>query len=389
MNKITNAERRAKASHYIEQPQTSIADKISILLAGFQLTDVLSSKSHSEDFNDTRSNFIQGRLKLMVFVFAILVPLSFSIDLVLLEEAQLQSMFYLRIALAVALITLALFIKKNTTPITLKYLLPTGFLLPIIFYVFTQIVFSNQTQEVNIAGYNFMPYLMVAMLALFPLTIIHSLTILTLIFIPFLAVEIFLDQLLTFTTLNKVWAFIMFSGVTLWLQTGQLVMLMKLYRESTLDPLTGLINRRVLMKRLEKEITAQREFYIFIFDLDKFKRINDTYGHLDGDLVLKTMAEVIKNEMRVNDVIARFGGEEFVAVMSGLDKQNALMIAERIRATCQQTTITNKDGIAIKVTTSIGITRHQMKDSLEETFNRADELLYQAKSTGRNKVVYG
>ncbi len=179
----------------------------------------------------------------------------------------------------------------------------------------------------------------------------------------------------------------MFAGVTLWLQTGQLVMLMKLYRESTLDPLTGLINRRVLMKRLEKEILAKQNFHILMFDLDKFKRINDTYGHLDGDLVLKTIAKIIKSEMRAHDIVARFGGEEFVAVLSGLDKHEAVMAAERIRNLCEKASIINKGGIQIKATTSIGVTEHKINDALEITFNRADELLYQAKNEGRNKVI--
>jgi diguanylate cyclase (GGDEF)-like protein len=98
-----------------------------------------------------------------------------------------------------------------------------------------------------------------------------------------------------------------------------------------------------------------------IFDLDKFKRINDTYGHLDG--------------------------EEFVAVLSNIDKGNALLIAERIRAACEQAIIINKNNQKIQVTTSIGVTMHKIEDALEVTFNRADEFLYQAKSEGRNKVV--
>ena len=387
MAEINTIDRRKETSLHEEQPKITITDRVSIMLAGFQLSDVLSTKNHSDDFNDTRSHFILGRLKLMAYVFAILVPISFIVDLLLLDESQLQSMFYLRIMLAVSLIILAMFCKRKTSPLILNYLLPLGFLLPIIFYVLTQFILSQQIQNVDLAGYSFMPYLMVAMLALFPLTITYSLIIIVLIFAPFLGVEIFIGQLITFATFNKVWAFFMFAGVTLWLQTGQLVMLMKLYRESTLDPLTGLINRRVLMKRLEKEILAQQNFYILMFDLDKFKRINDTYGHLDGDLVLKSMAQIIKSEMRAHDIVARFGGEEFVAVLSDLDKQTAVVIAERIRKSCEQAIIINKNDIKIKVTTSIGVTQHQINDALDITFNRADELLYQAKSEGRNRVV--
>ena len=181
----------------------------------------------------------------------------------------------------------------------------------------------------------------------------------------------------------------MFASVSLWLQLGQLAMLMKLYRESTLDPLTGLTNRRVLMKRLDKEIAQANAFFILMFDLDKFKRVNDTYGHLNGDLVLVAMANIIKKEIRAKDIVARFGGEEFVAVLSGVSADEAALTAERIRASCEAATITTNNGLSIKVTTSIGVTMHRLSDVLEITFNRADDLLYQAKREGRNKVVCG
>ncbi len=85
MDKMNTVERRVVTKPHQEQPQMTITDRVSIMLAGFQLSDVLSSKNHSDDFNDTRAYFILGRLKVMAYVFAVLVPLSFFVDLILLD----------------------------------------------------------------------------------------------------------------------------------------------------------------------------------------------------------------------------------------------------------------------------------------------------------------
>jgi diguanylate cyclase (GGDEF)-like protein len=389
MTRDSGNERRKAVSFTLEQPPGASIGKLGKLLSGFQLTDILSTKYHSDDFMDTRAFFILGRLKIMAYIFAILVPLSFVFDIILLEHAEVQNMFYARMALSVSLIVLALFCRKKHVGMTLNFLLPLGFILPALFYVDTQLVLIQTSGAEAISGYSLMPFLFVSMLALFPLTIVYSLTIILMIFTPFILIESFLANATPLGLINKVWAFSTFAGVTLWLQSSQLVMLLKLYRESTIDPLTGLINRRVLMKRLEKEIDRGHCFFILMFDLDKFKRINDTYGHLDGDLVLKITAQIISKEIRDKDIVARFGGEEFVAVLSELTVNEAIAIAERIRCACEQAVIINKDGNNINVTTSIGVTQHVLTDELNVTFNRADQLLYKAKSEGRNKVVSG
>jgi diguanylate cyclase (GGDEF)-like protein len=375
-------------STVMQKSMITYTNKISTKLIDVQLSDIFSADSHSDDFHDTRAQFVLERLKLMAYIFAFLVPASYIVDYILLDDPQRSYLLYARITLALSLIILANCCRNQGAKNTLQYLLPASFILPICFYVVTQLILAQTADHIEIVGYSYMPYLVVTMLALFPLTISHSLFIIVVIFIPMILVEFYLHDIFSFTTLNKVWAFSMFAGVTLWLQTGQLVMLMKLYRESTLDPLTGLINRRVLMMRLNKEITNGNNFFVLIFDLDKFKKINDSYGHLSGDLVLKTIANIIKAEIDEKDIIARFGGEEFVAVLSAINNQQALAIAEKIRINCENKEISTKNGDIIKVTTSIGMTNHQAEETIEMTLNRADELLYQAKSEGRNKVVF-
>ncbi len=165
------------------------------------------------------------------------------------------------------------------------------------------------------------------------------------------------------------------------LQTDHL----RTFTEVRTDPLTGLCNRRALEESLSGEI-ARRDrheevFSVAIIDIDHFKRINDTEGHLTGDRIIKTVATALDREARQTDVVARFGGEEFVVVMPKTDIEGALVAAERLRQEVQQncTQVT-------PVTVSVGVATVTEEEDAESLMTRADEALYQAKHDGRNCV---
>ncbi len=121
------------------------------------------------------------------------------------------------------------------------------------------------------------------------------------------------------------------------------------------------------------------------FDIDYFKSINDTYGHNVGDTVLATVSKVLKKDLRVGDIVARWGGEEFVAVLLGANEEQAKLKAEQIRKEVESLVFDeHKD---LKVTISIGISEFNGDFSFEELIEHADKALYVAKDTGRNKVV--
>ncbi len=163
------------------------------------------------------------------------------------------------------------------------------------------------------------------------------------------------------------------------------------------DPLTGVFNRRYFESRCQEEVAHVRRrkspLSCMFLDIDKFKRINDTHGHAAGDKVLCMVAKLIKSGLRGNDVMARFGGEEFVVLLPQTRLQTACEIAERIRATieAQSYPVSAKENLA--VTISIGVA--QAQDILEEEdmaaarklLAAADDAVYQAKKSGRNKVV--
>lgn len=173
-----------------------------------------------------------------------------------------------------------------------------------------------------------------------------------------------------------------------------------LRRTSLIDTLTGVNNRRFFEQRLKEEIDrAQRTgepLACLFLDIDHFKRINDSFGHQSGDLVLAEVASQIRSQLRSQDVLARYGGEEFVALLSSADEQRAVEIAERIRRRIEVHQITDHNGQAISVTLSIGIAEydpHRVSPMTEADQQRllelADRALYEAKRDGRNRVASG
>lgn len=163
-------------------------------------------------------------------------------------------------------------------------------------------------------------------------------------------------------------------------------------RLALLDPLTLLGNRTALDAALNRELQMaerhQHELSLLMVDVDFFKKINDTYGHHRGDLVLCEIAKVIQAACRGSDITFRYGGEEFVVILGKTDAMGAKIIAERIRQQISETQI-SYNGKVIATTVSIGIaTRHSNeKERINDLFERADKALYSAKESGRNCVV--
>lgn len=158
---------------------------------------------------------------------------------------------------------------------------------------------------------------------------------------------------------------------------------------AVIDPLTSLYNRYYFEKYLSELIErCTKTFSIAVLDIDFFKKINDTYGHLSGDLILKQIASVLKVNLRINDLIVRFGGEEIVIVFVDLKLEEAAKVAERIRETVANNNFRAIDDRIVKVTISIGLSEFEKSDTLESLIKKSDNNLYLAKERGRNRVVY-
>ncbi len=158
------------------------------------------------------------------------------------------------------------------------------------------------------------------------------------------------------------------------------------------DPLTGLVNRRVLVERVHAELERARRYEgiitVLMVDLDHFKRINDQYGHLVGDEVLREVAQLLQHAVRSVDIVARYGGEEFVIVLPETPPMGAVAFAERIRERLEQHVFATATPTPLSLTTSIGVASFPGPriETTDDLFARADEALYRAKADGRNKV---
>ena len=163
----------------------------------------------------------------------------------------------------------------------------------------------------------------------------------------------------------------------------------KLENAALADPLTHCYNRRALNNSLDRDI-AKAERYgtdisVIMFDIDYFKKINDTYGHKAGDTVLNSFSKSINATIRKNDYLARYGGEEFVLVLPETKLHKALELAERLRKITENLEVKFDDKI-IKITTSAGVVSYKNGQNKDSLIQKADELLYEAKKQGRNII---
>lgn len=168
-----------------------------------------------------------------------------------------------------------------------------------------------------------------------------------------------------------------------------------LYRQavaaSLTDPLTGAGNRQALKSQLSREICLSRRYHqplsALIIDIDKFKLINDTYGHATGDLVLQDLVKVINKVNRSTDLCFRYGGEEFVVLLGNTDKTGAQVIAHRLCHSIAESKIWSESGL-LQITVSIGVATITEIDNAETLLNRADKAMYKIKSQGGDNAAW-
>jgi len=168
----------------------------------------------------------------------------------------------------------------------------------------------------------------------------------------------------------------------------------ELLHQATTDFLTGIDNRLAFMQKAQEEFSRseryKRDFTMLLIDIDKFKSVNDQYGHLVGDRVLKEVVKAFKLVLREMDILARIGGEEFAVIPVESDLMIAQTVAERIQQKVLDVVIEMENTKKIQVSVSIGIAEKKELDlSVDDIFKRADDALYEAKNTGRNRIVVG
>ncbi|MFC1544558.1 diguanylate cyclase [Gemmatimonadota bacterium] len=169
----------------------------------------------------------------------------------------------------------------------------------------------------------------------------------------------------------------------------------KLRKLAMIDPLTGLANRRFLDRVLDSKTDEMKRydlnFGLVFIDIDHFKRVNDHHGHDVGDKVLCSVAQSLSTVIRSSDIVGRWGGEEFLAVVLNLDRCELEVVAEKMRQSIEALEVSSGNAAQLQVTISLGATLASAADGLDKTeiLKKADELMYASKSKGRNRVTLG
>jgi diguanylate cyclase (GGDEF)-like protein len=181
------------------------------------------------------------------------------------------------------------------------------------------------------------------------------------------------------------------SQLTLVLDNARLEQ--RLRELSMMDGLTRLLNRRTVHRRLVEELERARRYdqplSLMLCDLDHFKTINDTHGHLAGDAVLKVVADLFRAHARSVDIVGRFGGEEFVLILPNVAKAQAIQAAQRLLTAMSSGRVLTRDGVEISFTASFGVASVEELQTVttDALFALADLRLYEAKNAGRSRVV--
>lgn len=353
------------------------------------VTDTLSKRDHSLDFSYARNQYLGSRLKTVCWIFLVLSPFWALFDQFLLPQEILPEVRVARLVFFFCLVVILMLTRWRALVNYQVALAIVLILIPACFYAFLLFI-TNPYQLPNLANYYFIPFLLVATLSIFPFTLSESLT-----------AGFFILMVQLYSCFNDPSASIYFHLQEIWLLAALLTvsitanhfhlsLLLRLYRQATHDQLTGLMNRHALLNLMTKgnETATLNDVYgILLLDLDRFKKINDDYGHAIGDKILQAFANLLKKHSQTTDYIARYGGEEFLIITKISNSKRLKHAAEEIRKHTETMTVSDLTGQPVGCTVSIGASIAQQGETLQTAIQRADEALYHAKRSGRNQVA--
>ncbi|NHI01799.1 GGDEF domain-containing protein [Oceanimonas sp. MB9] len=355
-----------------------------------ELKEYWSDSYHSSDFKLTRIGLVAIRFRWLVALLIIGIAGWIAVDWWVLDPAHFKLIWKMRLitgAMLTPLLPLSYLCKLNR-----RWMIASLYFLIGVLLTFNLVgLWSFRDGTPIPIGYIAFPYFLLALLSVLPLPVKSGLRVAVVITLCVLGTDYWLnpDGLHGGALLDRLWLLICFSLAMLWVQAGQLRMLLDLYRESTRDPLTRLMNRRLFMRQLELQRSegGQRPFTLILFDLDRFKRINDEHGHLMGDEVLVRVANTLGDIFGPDAIVARYGGEEFIVLLPATSLEQGLRQAETLRLAVESQPVENPLGEGeITVTLSAGVVEGSHDSDLHSLLNQADEALYDAKRNGRNCV---
>lgn len=341
-----------------------------------------------------RAILILSRVRIVAVVFAVLTPLWIPVDLYIFDPALGMYLAALRVLASIAFILLCVSYRGADSIGLARWGLVWLLAIPTVFFLIShpllaQFAITDPAQQVVAAGYAFLPFVMVAGLSVFPITALEGALLALPLLVAYLLTGFLGYQLLPFAShLGAQWLLLLLAVVATLSGMSQLHFMSQLVDQSSHDGLTRAYNRRVgeemVVQQFLTALRARSPLSVAFVDLDNFKSINDRYGHEEGDNALRQASASLRKVLRRGDILVRWGGEEFLAVMPNTDADGAAIAVARLReAGLGQ----RPDGNPI--TASIGIAERvaDHMDQWTELVEKADQRMYQAKKTGKDRVV--
>jgi diguanylate cyclase (GGDEF)-like protein len=369
-----------------------LADLMQGELKSAELSWLASPHRHLSLLTRRRATMIVNRVRLFAFLFALLTPLWSIVDLVVFPFPLWLNLALMRLLACGAFASLLLYYRPNGNLFDAYRAMALLFAIPTVFYVASYTLLGRyQLTGMSAAigaGYAFLPFVLLTGLSIFPLTLLENLVIAS----PILIAQGVAGSL-RWATLDwpafagAFWLLVLITGVSTLAGTSQLAFMIALVRQAIRDPLTGVFSRSSGEEVLELQFTiASRSgamLSIAFIDLDHFKNINDQFGHEAGDKVLLNMTDIVSRSLRRGDLLARWGGEEFLLIMPNTDLAQAEAALVRLRdigfgLNPQKSPVTASIGIAERVADQAS----EWKSLVEI----ADQRMYRAKQNGRDQV---
>lgn len=370
---------------------------LSVVFSGMttaEIFDLLMPTRQSAFVQRRRSLLILSRVRLVAATFAVLTPLWIPVDLYIFEPALAMYLAALRVLASIAFILLCLSYRGADSVVVARWGLVWLLAIPTVFFLIShpllaQFAITDPAQQVIAAGYAFLPFVMVAGLAVFPITAIEGALLSLPLLVAYLLTGVLGYQLLPFAShLGAQWLLLLLATVATLSGMSQLHFMSQLVDQSSHDGLTRAYNRRVgeemLVQQFLTALRANTPMSLAFVDLDNFKSINDRYGHEEGDNALRAASASLRKVLRRGDILIRWGGEEFLAIMPNTDPEGARIAVHRLR----------EAGLGMRpdgkpITASIGISERQVDNCQQwsELVEKADQRMYMAKQSGKDRVI--
>ena len=373
-----------------------IARRLALLLPSElrsnELSKLLVPHRHSLLLTQRRATLIVTRVRMFAFLFAILTPLWAVVDLMVFGYPLWLGLAACRLMACAAFVCLLLFYRPSGNLLDAYRAIAILFAIPTMFYAASHLLLGgHQLTQLSAAvatGYAFLPFVLMAGLAIFPLTLLENLVLACVLLLAHLAVGY-----LSWSTLNwpsyvgAFWLLVLIAGVTALACLSQLAFMIALVRQAIRDPLTGVFSRGsgqdILQLHWHAAQRADNALAVAFIDLDHFKPVNDVFGHEAGDQTLRDCARKMLEKLRNSDSLVRWGGEEFVVIMPDTDIEQAQIAMRRMV----------EDGLGFRpdgqpLTASIGLAERcsDCAESPRHLLELADQRMYLAKAGGRNRL---